>query len=525
MAAVELTPQQVAAAPEPAGTPARAPRPNLGAISPSASSSSSPPPFQSSRSLDSRRLAAASSWHGRLLGNRRCCPVGSRNWRHTVHRVMTETATVSGTAVTALVMTAILLSIVTFCIESYPSYREMRLRGEQLSEFDVIETVCIAIFTAEFFLRLFTVTEMPAAEIEREEAVLSPTSADGDSPGRSFRRTGSSQRVLADGAWFGPDWKKNLKNFATGTMNWIDLLSILPFYVELGLDSSGSGGGLAAIRVLRLARILRILKLGRSASGLKMVGRAMVRSLDVLAFLLFFAVLGIVLFGSLIFITEAGEYDEATGLWLRNNVAHTALEPTPFTSIPASFWWVIVTATTVGYGDFFPTSTGGKFIGAAVVLCGIIVLALPITVIGTNFSDEYAKHKEEKEAKQRALEEEEAHHEQELEPEEMAKLGIAPVEEFETTAPFPTAGEPSEPAATAAAAAAATAAASSESVGRDGVHASASGVEVTALQRQLDEQRGQLAAIAASVRQLEALLRELVDRSAGAKTAADEAGR
>jgi voltage-gated potassium channel len=44
--------------------------------------------------------------------------------------------------------------------------------------------------------------------------------------------------------------------------------------------------------------------------------------------------------------------------------------------------WVLTTMTTVGYGDFFPTTTAGKALGVVVFYCGIIFVCMPISIIG-----------------------------------------------------------------------------------------------------------------------------------------------
>jgi len=66
--------------------------------------------------------------------------------------------------------------------------------------------------------------------------------------------------------------------------------------------------------------------------------------------------------------------------------------PSPFDSIPASFYWSAVTMTTVGYGDVFPVTWAGQLIACFTMMTGILILALPITVIGTYFAAEYEEY-------------------------------------------------------------------------------------------------------------------------------------
>ena len=72
------------------------------------------------------------------------------------------------------------------------------------------------------------------------------------------------------------------------------------------------------------------------------------------------------------------------------------LEPSPFRNIPATFWLITITATTVGYGDLFPTSSMGKLVGSGCALTGVLALALPITIVGANFANEYSKNEKNK---------------------------------------------------------------------------------------------------------------------------------
>merc|ERR1712070_244009 len=115
---------------------------------------------------------------------------------------------------------------------------------------------------------------------------------------------------------------------------------------------------------------------------------------------------GVIIFGALMYFCEQGAWDrerEAHTRWIGLEWNSTKKEwedsydRSPFESIPACFWWAIVTATTVGYGDMYPTTPAGKTIAGFCMAWSLCVLALPIGVIGGNFSnvwDEYDKEKE-----------------------------------------------------------------------------------------------------------------------------------
>ncbi|EYC03531.1 hypothetical protein Y032_0093g2642 [Ancylostoma ceylanicum] len=128
-----------------------------------------------------------------------------------------------------------------------------------------------------------------------------------------------------------------------------------------------SAGALLVVRVLRVLRVVRILKLGRYSSGMRTFAltlRSSARQLGMMGMVLS---TGVVFFSTLLYFVEKDEED------------------TPFTSIPAAFWWAIVTMTTVGYGDYVPVTIPGKLIASGAIISGVLVLALPITIIVDNF--------------------------------------------------------------------------------------------------------------------------------------------
>jgi len=93
-----------------------------------------------------------------------------------------------------------------------------------------------------------------------------------------------------------------------------------------------------------------------------------------LTLLVFFLVLGIVIFASLVYYAERIQ----------------ANPHNDFNSIPLGLWWALVTMTTVGYGDMAPKTYVGMFVGALCALAGVLTIALPVPVIVSNFAMYYS---------------------------------------------------------------------------------------------------------------------------------------
>ena len=68
--------------------------------------------------------------------------------------------------------------------------------------------------------------------------------------------------------------------------------------------------------------------------------------------------------------------------------AENEAQPEVFSSIPAAFWWAITTLTTVGYGDAFPVTVGGKIFGGIFQVFGVLLLALPTGILASAFVQE-----------------------------------------------------------------------------------------------------------------------------------------
>nr|XP_046917387.1 potassium voltage-gated channel protein Shaker-like [Dermatophagoides farinae] len=253
----------------------------------------------------------------------------------------------------------IILSILIFCLETLPEYKHYKIFNTTTNmtrvvedevpsytePFFIIETICIIWFSIEILIRFFACP--------------------------------SKITFLKD------------------IMNAIDFFAIVPYFVTLATmiakqpeddelqklqmlhgntDSKSQSSSLAILRVIRLVRVFRIFKLSRHSKGLQILGMTLKASMKELALLIFFLLIGVVLFSSAVYYAEADS------------------ERSNFKSIPDAFWWAVVTMTTVGYGDMRPVCVWGKFVGSLCAIAGVLTIALPVPVIVSNFN--YFYHRE-----------------------------------------------------------------------------------------------------------------------------------
>ncbi|XP_066277183.1 potassium voltage-gated channel subfamily A member 3-like [Branchiostoma lanceolatum] len=162
--------------------------------------------------------------------------------------------------------------------------------------------------------------------------------------------------------------------FIKDMMNIIDMIAIVPYFLTLFFllgNVQGSRSAAVFMRVLRLIRVSRILKLSRHMTALRILGRTLILSAGSIG-LLFLSLFGsMVLFGTFVYFADLETPN------------------TDFDSVPATFWWAVITMTTVGYGDEHPRSPLGKLAGGVCVLSGIMFLLVPVPGIVANFNRLY----------------------------------------------------------------------------------------------------------------------------------------
>uniref|UniRef100_A0A673KUG4 Potassium voltage-gated channel, subfamily G, member 2 n=1 Tax=Sinocyclocheilus rhinocerous TaxID=307959 RepID=A0A673KUG4_9TELE len=253
------------------------------------------------------------------------------------------------------------ITAVTLCVSTMPDLREEEERNRsytensEYSEYNteyridcsqrcynifVLETVCVGWFSLEFLLRF----------------------------------------IQTQSKW----------TFLRTPLNIIDVVAILPYYITLIVDSlsvgdrpTGSGNNYLekvglVLRVLRALRIFYVMRLARHSLGLQTLGLTVHRCTREFGLLLLFLCVAMALFSPLVFLAESemGAKQE-------------------FTSIPGSYWWAVISMTTVGYGDMVPRSIPGQVVALSSILSGILLMAFPVTSIFHTFSRSYLELKEE----------------------------------------------------------------------------------------------------------------------------------
>jgi voltage-gated potassium channel len=152
----------------------------------------------------------------------------------------------------------------------------------------------------------------------------------------------------------------------------IDLISILPFYLLLLFPN------LRFVYIISILRLLRLIKISRYSESVRTLGSVLYAKKEELLATAFAVFILLIFASSLIYFVES------------------SAQPQSFGSIPDAMWWGVVTLTTVGYGDIYPITPIGRFLGSILAFLGIGIFALPAGIISSGFSEEVQRRKQER---------------------------------------------------------------------------------------------------------------------------------
>lgn len=204
------------------------------------------------------------------------------------------------------------------------------LRQHFQKQFDYFEIFSVIVFTVEYILRIWTANLIP-----------------------EYKRPITG----------------NIK-YALTPLAIIDLLAFLPFYLPfVGVD-------LRLLRMLRIFRIFRLFKIARYIEALSFITRVFKKKKEELVISLIFTVFLLLIASTLMYYVE------------------NETQPENFSSIPETMWWGIATLTTVGYGDIYPVTPLGQFLGGVIAIIGIGLFALPTGILASGFSNEISRRKQ-----------------------------------------------------------------------------------------------------------------------------------
>ncbi|XP_058649779.1 potassium voltage-gated channel subfamily G member 3 isoform X3 [Onychostoma macrolepis] len=250
---------------------------------------------------------------------------GNARWLERMRRTFEEPASsVAAQILASVSVVFVIMSMVILCASTLPDWDTAK--NNTVEEHRIIEAVCIGWFTAECIVRFI---------VSRDKC-----------------------------------------EFVCRPLNIIDLLAITPYYVSAAVTAlTGENPQLqragVTLRVLRMMRIFWLIKLARHFLGLQTLGLTLRRCYREMVMLLVFVCVAMAIFSALAQLLEHGLDLETSN--------------EDYASIPAACWWVIISMTTVGYGDMYPITIPGRVLGGVCVVSGIVLLALPITFIYHSF--------------------------------------------------------------------------------------------------------------------------------------------
>jgi voltage-gated potassium channel Kch len=233
-------------------------------------------------------------------------------------------------AIASVILFLICVSVLSFMVQTFPW---VLMHTHVLHALDIVDYVTVGAFTVELVLRFY----------------------------------------------YTPD----RRNFFLQFLNVIDLFAILPTYIEVAIATAGGesdGAWTTVLRLLRLIRVFRVLKLSRYLTWLRLFATTISASRVPMCLILFVLIVALVVFSSLMYYAEDA---------LDSNPNRTNEEY--FRSIPSSAWWGIQTMTTVGFGDAVPETVLGKIVSSLAAICGVIIIAIPISIVASNYTIEFRK--------------------------------------------------------------------------------------------------------------------------------------
>jgi voltage-gated potassium channel len=190
--------------------------------------------------------------------------------------------------------------------------------------FEVVEYAAAAVFSIEYALRLWVAAEHPP-----------------------WKRLGTFRAAF---------------RWSLSPAGLIDLAAIFPFWFSFLISSD--------FRIVLVLRLIRFFKLGRYSPAMRSLLEAIYSERRAL-------------FGC--FVILCGATLMAAALM---HLAESTAQPKKFGTIPDAMWWAIVTLGTVGYGDAVPITTVGRLIAGLTIFAGLLMVALPVGIVATAFSNE-----------------------------------------------------------------------------------------------------------------------------------------